>query len=216
MTWAVVSPAVIISAALLFVILERRLPYDSGQRLLRDGFWVDLVPYTLLQSWVLAYVIGAIIRWIDGATGASGHRLIGAWPLWAQVAFFVVSHDLYIYLFHRWQHRSAVLWRLHEAHHSVADVDWLAGSRSHPLEILINQTIEFAPMILLGARPEVPLVKGMIGAVWGMWIHSNIDARTGWLQWIVNGPEAHRWHHARDVEAYDKNFATKLAIWDRL
>jgi sterol desaturase/sphingolipid hydroxylase (fatty acid hydroxylase superfamily) len=56
----------------------------------------------------------------------------------------------------------------------------------------------------------------MISAVWGMWIHSNIDVRTGWLQWIVNGPEAHRWHHATDADAYDTNFSTKLAVWDRL
>ena len=30
-------------------------------------------------------------------------------------------------------------------------LDWLAGSRSHPFEILINQTIEYAPLVLLGA-----------------------------------------------------------------
>jgi sterol desaturase/sphingolipid hydroxylase (fatty acid hydroxylase superfamily) len=215
-TWSVLSPAVIIGAALLFVLLERRFPYDRGQKFLREGFWMDFVSYTLLQSYVLAFIISAIAGALDRATGASRHGWISGWPLWAQVAFFVVSHDLYIYWFHRWQHQSPTLWRLHEAHHSVGDVDWVAGSRSHPLEILINETIQFSPMILLGARPEVPLIKGMISAVWGMWIHSNIDARTGWLQWIVNGPEAHRWHHAVDHDAYDKNFGTKLAIWDRL
>jgi sterol desaturase/sphingolipid hydroxylase (fatty acid hydroxylase superfamily) len=49
-----------------------------------------------------------------------------------------------------------------------------------------------------------------------MYIHANLDVKTGRLQWIVNGPEAHRWHHATDGDAYNKNFATKLAIWDRL
>src|SRR5262249_15125330 len=88
--------------------------------------------------------------------------------------------------------------------------------RSHAIEILINQTVEFAPMVLLGASPDVPLVKAMVGAVWGLWIHSNVGVRTGRLQWIVNGPEAHRWHHALDDDAHGRNFATKLAIWDRL
>jgi len=216
MSWALISPCGIVGGALALILLERRYPYDVGQKLVRTGFWMDLLLYTLLQSYVLAYVIGFLIRGLDGATGASHYGLISSWPIWIQVAFFIVTHDIYIYLFHRWQHRSAVLWRLHEAHHSVADVDWVAGSRSHPLEILINQTIEFAPMVLLGAHPDVPLIKGMIGAVWGMWIHSNIDVHTGWLQWIINGPEAHRWHHAKDVEAYDKNFATKFAVWDRI
>jgi sterol desaturase/sphingolipid hydroxylase (fatty acid hydroxylase superfamily) len=216
MSWALLSPAIIVGSALVLVLLERRFPYDRGQSLFRDGFWTDLLPYTLVQSYVLAYAIGALISGLDRLTGASRHGLLSGWPLWAQVALFVVTHDFYIYWFHRWQHHSPVLWRLHEAHHSVADVDWVAGSRSHPLEILINQTIEFAPMVLLAAHPDVPLIKATISAVWGMWIHSNIDVRTGRLQWIVNGPEAHRWHHATDADAWDKNFGTKLAIWDRL
>ena len=73
----------------------------------------------------------------------------------------------------------SICYRIHEAHHSVRDVDWLAGARSHSLEILINQTIEFTPIILLGAAPEIVLIKGVVDAVWGMYIHSNIDVRSG-------------------------------------
>jgi sterol desaturase/sphingolipid hydroxylase (fatty acid hydroxylase superfamily) len=208
--------AIIVGAALAFAALERLFPYDRGQRLFRDGFLVDLVGYTLLQSYVLALLIGILIRALDAHTGLSRLHLVSAWPLWVQVAFFVITHDLYIYLFHRWQHASPLLWRLHEAHHSNTNVDWLAGARSHSLEILINQTIEFAPMVLLGAAPEVPLLKGAVSAVWGLYIHANLDVRTGRLQWILNGPEAHRWHHAIDPEARDRNFATKFAFWDRL
>jgi sterol desaturase/sphingolipid hydroxylase (fatty acid hydroxylase superfamily) len=215
-SWTALSPIVIVGSALLFILLERVRPYDRDQKLFRAGFWTDLLLYTLLQSYVLALVIGAAITWLDGASGASRLGLLSSWSVWAQVALFVVTHDLYIYWFHRWQHNSSVLWRLHEAHHSVEDVDWVAGSRSHSLEILVNQTIEFAPMVLLGAHPEVPLIKAMISAVWGMWIHANVDVYTGRLQWIVNGPEAHRWHHAVDLEAHGTNFGTKLAIWDRL
>jgi sterol desaturase/sphingolipid hydroxylase (fatty acid hydroxylase superfamily) len=94
------------------------------------------------------------------ATHLSRLHLVSAWPVWLQVAFFLVVHDLYIYGFHRWQHSSPVLWRLHEAHHSMRQIDWLAGARSHAFEILVNQTVEFAPMVLLGAPPEVPLIKG--------------------------------------------------------
>jgi sterol desaturase/sphingolipid hydroxylase (fatty acid hydroxylase superfamily) len=66
-----------------------------------------------VQSYVLGLVIGALIRWMDAASGLSRLHLVGGWPLSAQVAFFLVTHDLYIYWFHRWQHRSPVLWRLH-------------------------------------------------------------------------------------------------------
>jgi sterol desaturase/sphingolipid hydroxylase (fatty acid hydroxylase superfamily) len=215
LAWQAVAPAVVVGWALLLWLLERRFPYDR-QRFVREGFWSDLVLYTLVQSCALALVISALIRWLDGASGLSRLALVSTWPLWAQVAFFTVSHDLYIYWFHRLQHRSALLWRLHEAHHSPTSLDWVAGLRSHALEVLVNQTVEFAPMVLLGASPEVPIVKGTLSAVWGLWIHANVNARSGWLQWVVNGPEAHRWHHATDSDAYDRNFATKLALWDRL
>jgi sterol desaturase/sphingolipid hydroxylase (fatty acid hydroxylase superfamily) len=127
----------------------------------------------------------------------------------------VLTHDLYIYLFHRLQHRSPLLWRIHEAHHATTDVDWLSGSRSHALEILINQTIEFAPLVLLGAAPEVAIIKLTVDALWGMYIHSNIDVRSGRLQRIINGPEMHRWHHAIEIRD-GVNFATKFAFWDWL
>src|SRR5262245_4609658 len=46
-----------------------------------------------------------------------------------------------------------------------------------------------------------------------MYIHSNLNVHTGRLQWIINGPEMHRWHHAMG-KGMGSNFSTKLAIWD--
>ena len=77
----------------------------------------------------------------------------------------------------------------------------------------INQTIEFLPIVLLGSPPEVIAYKGVMSAVWGMYIHSNLDLHTGKLQRIINGPEMHRWHHSTG-KGRNRNFATKLAIWD--
>jgi sterol desaturase/sphingolipid hydroxylase (fatty acid hydroxylase superfamily) len=210
------SPIVIAGAAILFIPLERLFPYDRGQKVFRDGFWTDLIWYTFVQSYVLALVISMIIRRIDSGTGFSRLHIVSDWPLAAQLGFFLVTHDLYIYLFHRLQHSSSLLWRIHEAHHSVREVDWLAGTRSHALEILINQTIEFLPMTLLGAAPELPLIKGMVDAVWGMFIHSNLDVRLGRAGFLLNGPELHRWHHAREIAEGGINFGTKLAVWDYL
>ena len=208
--------AVVVVWIALLVLLERVAPYDEGSRLFRRGMWTDLWGYTVVQSLLMGWLIGELIRWVDSLGGLSRLALVSAWSLPVQVAFFVVTHDLYIYWFHRLQHSHPLLWRLHEAHHSNTSIDWLASMRSHSLEILINQTVEYAPIILLGAAPEVAVLKGAISAIWGLWIHANVDVKTGWLQVVINGPEAHRWHHAKDREAYGSNFATKLAFWDRL
>lgn len=204
----------IVFSAFAIVGLERLYPYNQQQRLLRPGFWVDLVGYGIVQSYLLGLAIAKLIEVIDAQTGLSRLALVSAWPLWMQCAVFFVVHDLYIYTFHRVQHRNKYLWRIHEAHHSGRDVDWLSGTRSHALEIMINQTVEFAPIVLLGAAPEVAVFKGVIDAVWGMYIHSNLDVRSGALQYVINGPEMHRWHHATSLAEPGANFATKLAIWD--
>ena len=208
------SLAAIGVGALLLMVLERVIPYNKGQKFLREGFFDDFAMYTIAQNYVLSIVIfSIIIARVDTIGGFSRLQLIAHWPLAVQVAFFVVTHDLYIYWMHRWQHRNKYMWRLHEAHHSPTSVDWLSGSRSHLMEILINQTVEFAPIVLLGASPAVIPIKGAISAVWGMYIHANLNVRTGRLQWIINGPEMHRWHHAKG-KGMGANFSTKLAIWD--
>jgi|FaiFalFF_MnMetaG_3_1042247.scaffolds.fasta_scaffold00064_22 sterol desaturase/sphingolipid hydroxylase (fatty acid hydroxylase superfamily) len=210
------SAVAIVVGAAIIITLERLFPYDKGQKFFREGWFYDFFLYTIAQSYALGMVISFIIEFIDTHTGLSRLRLVSDWPIWLQLLFFLVTHDFYIYWFHRLQHTHPLFWRIHEAHHSAQSVDWLSGSRSHALEILINQTVEFAPIVLLGAPPEVAVLKGTIDALWGMYIHSNIDVRSGWLQYIINGPEMHRWHHATDPEAHNKNFSTKLAIWDWL
>jgi sterol desaturase/sphingolipid hydroxylase (fatty acid hydroxylase superfamily) len=210
------APAITVGGALVIIALERLRPYDR-QRFWRPGLGVDLIGYALIQSAVLSVVINGLVRLLAAATGAvPGHGPVSHWPFAAQLALFIVSHDLYIYWFHRAQHRIPLLWRLHEAHHSAREVDWIAGSRSHALEIVINQTIEVAAMVLLGASTDVMLYKGAISIVSGMWIHANVDLRLGWLSYVINGPELHRWHHTIDYAPPGKNYATKFSLWDHL
>ncbi|HEX3773265.1 MAG TPA: sterol desaturase family protein [Polyangiaceae bacterium] len=214
MTLRVLSPILIVGSALLLIALERRFPYEPRQKLFREGFFTDLIGYGLIQSYFLGLLISGVILYVDHHTGWSRYRLVGDWPIPLQFLLFFVTHDFYIYWFHRLQHKSSVLWKIHEAHHSVDDVDWLSGTRSHVLEIIINQTIEFAPIALLGAAPEVAILKATVDAIWGMYIHSNLNVRAGRWQYVLNGPEMHRWHHARDLPIPGKNYGTKLAIWD--
>ena len=209
-----ISMLIIAATAFMFILLERIFPYTPGQKVLREGFFDDLALYTIAQSYLLGILIFSfIIRAIDSAGGFSRLHLMAGWPVWLQLVFFTITHDFYIFWMHRWQHSNKYLWRIHEAHHSPIKVDWLSGSRSHALEILINQTVEFTPIILLGAAPEIVAYKGVISAVWGMHIHSNLNLHTGKLQKVINGPEMHRWHHSAG-KGRNNNFATKLAIWD--
>jgi sterol desaturase/sphingolipid hydroxylase (fatty acid hydroxylase superfamily) len=211
------TTSILVLVALLLTWLERKFPYRKGLPVFRPGYWIDFFWYTLIQSYLLKILIfDYIILPADKRWHMPGNFSVGSWPVVLQVLFFLVLHDFYIYWFHRLQHHSKILWRIHEAHHSNKEVDWLAGSRSHSAEIIINQTIEFAPIVLLGANPAVLPVKALLDAVWGMFIHSNINIKMGRLQYVINGPEMHLWHHANHKEVFYANYATKFAIWDWL
>lgn len=202
-------------AACILIILERFFPYTPNQKFFREGFFVDFFFYTFFQSFILGLVISLIIGFTDSRFNSPAIKIMSNSSLSTQLAFFLVTHDIYIYWFHKWQHNSKFLWRIHEVHHSAKQVDWLSGIRSHSFEILINQTIEFLPLVLLGASPALPILKGSIDSVWGMYIHSNINVKSGFLQLFINGPEMHRWHHAdKNISAFNKNFSTKFAVWD--
>ncbi|MES2730223.1 MAG: sterol desaturase family protein [Bacteroidota bacterium] len=210
-----ITASILFSWLALILVLERKFPYRQGLPLFREGFWVDLIWYTLIQSFFLKIIIfDYIIYPLDQHYEWSSFRVVSHWPIGVQVVFFLITHDFYIYWFHRWQHHSPLLWRTHEAHHSGKHVDWLSGSRSHVVEILINQTIEFAPIILLGADPVVIPIKALLDAIWGIYIHANINVKSGRLLYFINGPEMHLWHHADHKEVFHANFSTKFAFWD--
>lgn len=210
-------PVVSVVSALTFTLLERWKPYRAGLPIFREGYFVDLIWYTLIQSAFLALLIfDGIIHPLKDALGLSqnGYLHLPIWQLWL---IFLVTHDFYIYCFHRAQHHNKWLWRTHEAHHSVREVDFLAGSRSHVLEIVINQTIEFMPIFFLldhETAVTVAALKAMTDAVWGMFIHANLDVKLGWLGYIINGPRLHQWHHAEHREVYYANYSTKFAAFD--
>jgi len=215
MTLLQTTTTILFSWIAIIIAWERFAPYRKGLPFFREGFWVDLVWYTLIQSYVLKIVIfDYIIAPIQHHISWQGFAFFKSWNVAEQVLFFLVTHDLYIYLFHRLQHASKFFWRTHEAHHSGKQVDFLSGSRSHALEIIINQTIEFAPIILMGADPAVIPIKAMLDAMFGIFIHANIDVKLGKFKYFLNSPELHLWHHANYLEVFHANFSTKFAIWD--
>ena len=107
------------------IALERRFPYER-QPFLRREFWTDLLWFSTVFSVLMGFLAARfVIPGIDHLTGWSQTRGIREWPLVLQIAVSLFTHDLFIYLFHRWMHVNPYLWRIHEAHHSTPDVDWV-------------------------------------------------------------------------------------------
>lgn len=69
------------------------------------------------------------------------------------------------------------------------------------------------PFIALGVH-EVLSLYFVWYAVNGFFQHSNVNVRLGWLNYVVSGPELHRWHHSMLKEESNHNYGNHLIVWD--
>jgi sterol desaturase/sphingolipid hydroxylase (fatty acid hydroxylase superfamily) len=120
------------------------------------------------------------------------------------------------YVVHRIYHAIPTLWRFHAIHHSSADLDWLATYRVHPVDQIINATAIALPALLFGFSPLAFAIYAAFYQWHSILLHANIRASFGPLAAVITTPRFHRWHHANELEAYDRNFGGQLVIWDRL
>jgi sterol desaturase/sphingolipid hydroxylase (fatty acid hydroxylase superfamily) len=130
------------------------------------------------------------------------------------VVVFVLS-DLCNYLGHRLLHRVGWLWRWHAVHHSSRRLDWLATSRGHPVDQVLNLLAAALPVLVLGGASYASALIGFL-YLYPFLLHANVRLPSGRLGLILVTPEFHHWHHAADLEAHDRNFGAVLSLWDRL
>ena len=122
--------------------------------------------------------------------------------------------ELLRYPLHVAAHNTKTLWRLHAVHHSPKKLYWLNVGRFHPAEKALQYTLDTLPFILVGVGPEVVALYFVFYAVNGFYQHSNVDVRYGLLNYIVSGPELHRWHHSKRIHESNRNYGNNLIVWD--
>jgi sterol desaturase/sphingolipid hydroxylase (fatty acid hydroxylase superfamily) len=128
----------------------------------------------------------------------------------------IAAGDVLRYWLHRWSHEHGVLWRLHAVHHQPRKLYAANVFRFHPLDKALQFLGDTLPFILLGVGPETLAYYFVVYATGGFFQHSNLDVRYGWLNYLVVGPELHRWHHARRIAESNANYAHTFALWDLL
>ncbi len=128
----------------------------------------------------------------------------------AVVGYLAVS--LANYAFHRAEHRVGFLWRhVHQLHHSPVRMDLSGAAYTNPIEVVVSVVIfVVVTTFVLGLGPVAAALTGYIGAVFSMFQHLNVDTPRA-LGYVIERPEAHCVHHARDV--HDRNFSD-LPLWD--
>lgn len=134
----------------------------------------------------------------------------------AQVLFLLLVSELLYYWFHRATHEINFLWRFHAVHHGAQRVYWMNAGRFHLIEAFFSGFFYFLPVLFLGPEPEVAIMVVSISSITGFLEHINVDFEAGWLNYIFNSAQLHRWHHSRIVKESNTNYGKILVIWDLL
>lgn len=196
--------------AALFIPVERLFPLHRGQKVFRRQWGNDLVHFFVNGYAVQVGLIAGIVALAVLARVAvpQGWRdVVGGQPAWAQILEGFVILELVQYGTHRAFHTVGWMWRFHQVHHTIKELDWLAAARLHPVDQALSKTIGVAPLILLGfSLPELTFVT-VLFTLWAIFLHSNTRFRFGPLRYLIATPEFHHWHHSNEPQAYTKNLA---------
>lgn len=216
----ILSLAVIMLAAMLLVWgAERHMPYRADWREPKQDRLTDSAYLTvnLALRELAAKIIPIVLLGLfaDSAQDlATGSWWPQHWGLIFQALLAIVILDFFEYWFHRASHRWRFLWRFHAIHHSVQRLYFLNAARFHFVDWLVLVFIETAVILALGASLEVTAVAVMLIQIHGLFQHGNIDLKLGPLNYLVSGPELHRWHHSQKIQESDTNFGNNVIIWD--
>jgi sterol desaturase/sphingolipid hydroxylase (fatty acid hydroxylase superfamily) len=203
--------------ACIFIPLERFFPMHSEQGTLRRD-WMNDVFYVLFNGFAIRagfVLVVAFAMWaFNRVAGPDPLPFVSALPLWVQVVAITIIADTGYYIAHRALHSIPVLWRFHVIHHSIEEMDWLASHRVHPVEMIFSNTLSLLPIYFLNFSLEAAIIHQFMYQAQTLFLHSNLRVNFGPLRWLFTSPEHHRWHHAKDRDARDTNFAAQLSVID--
>ena len=123
---------------------------------------LTLKPALILFDWARA-------DWLSGAIGGS--------PIALQVLLIVLVADFTRSWVHRNSHSTAFLWPFHAIHHSAEEMDWLAGSRLHLINVILTRGLTYVPVFVLGFANAALIAYVFLVAAQATFIHANVRWR---------------------------------------
>ena len=209
----------VLTTATVFVPLERAFPHRSAQGTFRKGWLTDTQYFFMSHASVQLMSVIVLLPVVSiGEKIAIGamQDVVHALPLVLQFVLCVLVADFAQYWVHRAFHSNSHLWKFHRVHHSVEQMDWIAGSRLHLVDVIVTRGLVLLPLIVAGFDNRAVYAYLAFVSVHAVFIHANFAPRLAVLERWIAMPRYHHWHHARETEAVDKNFAVHIPILDRL
>jgi len=204
---------------IIFIPLELFFPKNKEQTKFHEEWRTDLMYFAISHLFIQFFGIVTqkpavlFFGWIGMD---KVHVWVQSLPFIPALLLAFFSTDLFQYWAHRFFHTRVYLWRFHSIHHSTQNMDWLAGSRTHFIDIFFTRAMTFIPLYVLGFSTTVFNVYIIFIAIHAVLIHANTRINFGFLKYIVTTPQYHHWHHCEDPKYYGHNFASIFPLIDIL
>ncbi|MDJ1466563.1 sterol desaturase family protein [Cytophagaceae bacterium YF14B1] len=205
--------------SIIFVPIEMAFPKNKNQSRFHEEWRTDLVYFVISHLFVQFFgvITQAPAKLLFGRVGLDQiHAWVQSLPFAVEFLLALFVTDLFQYWAHRIFHSHVYLWRFHSVHHSTRAMDWLAGSRTHFVDIFVTRSISFLPLYICGFSEIVFNTYIIFVSIHAVLIHANTSINFGFLKYIFVTPQFHHWHHCEDPAHYGKNFAIHFPLIDRI
>ncbi|MDG1475510.1 MAG: sterol desaturase family protein [Vicingaceae bacterium] len=203
----------------LFVPIELFFPKNKLQSKFHEEWRTDLIYFGI--SHLAIQLFGVItkkpaVAFFGWMNLEEVHVWISELPFLVELFLALFITDLFQYWAHRFFHSHHYLWRFHSIHHSTQNMDWLAGSRTHFIDIFFTRSVSYMPLYILGFSTLTFNVYILFIAIHAVLIHANTRINFGFLKYIITTPQYHHWHHCEEPEHYGNNFAVVFPFIDKI
>jgi sterol desaturase/sphingolipid hydroxylase (fatty acid hydroxylase superfamily) len=147
-----------------------------------------------------------LLRWLDLSP-------------WSGTLVALALFDLWMYLWHRANHRIPFLWRFHRMHHSDNQVDATTALRFHTGELVFSSILRLAVIPLLGMSLSQLILYEILLQPIIIFHHSNValpEKIDRIFRAIIVTPNMHRVHHSMVGQETNSNYSSIFSFWDRL
>ena len=204
------------AAAITF--FELYIPHQRNWIANKNDVWNDalfLVTVQMILPKILTFLVAIGLLKV---LSFYGWQVEALWPhhwnIALQTILMVLIADFLRYWLHKFSHANPTLWKFHAVHHSPKKLYWLNVGRFHPIEKALQFLFDAMPFIIVGVGEEVLALYFVFYAINGFFQHCNIELRMGLLNFVISGPQLHRWHHSRKAEESNTNYGNNIIIWD--
>ncbi len=205
----------------LIILSEKLLPYNKQWSINLGDFTTDLfqtfitLPFAIQAcKFALPFLLIVPHNWLIDTFNIN---LIDAEiNTFLLFSIALLLSEFCYYWLHRLSHTVPLLWRFHFIHHVTKRVYWANSGRFHLIDAILGSAAYLLPLVLFGFPQEIVALVLIFSGVTGFLEHVNINFKAGFLNYLFNTAELHRWHHSEKEDESNNNFGKALIIWDIL